>query len=572
MIVRELITKLGFKTDTAGFQKAEKQFDKLKGKARRTDAGLTNVKKSFLGVEKASFGAAGGLSTVVGILAGSALLGGFQALQRKASDANEDMNVLMEVFGPDGVSRIKNWGKTVGDEMGRSEYAMRNSAAGFGAFLEKMTPTIEEAETMSTTFAQLAVDMGSFYNTSDKQALTALKAGIVGETEPLKRYGIVMLESSLKAFALEKGIRKSYTAMDLHEKTALRFQFIMANTTKAQGDAARTSKGYANATKALKAVFNDIAVAIGMAMLPKVEKAVNLAKAGARRFLEWTRGSNILKNALTVLTVITAALTAKALIPLIANNWKLILQYGAIAAAVGAAIIVFDDLHTMFEGGVSVTGAYLDNVFGLGTTDSFVRNHAAGVQILGETWDATRESVGQFASDTWTMLSELFTKLRASAKDVLPDWMVKLIGRGVSGISGAARSAVEATGLDVGAMVQSYNAAPVRRAKGHGLNAEVEALEFGVANIDGRTEGQVARRNARAEAARLKKLTQGSQGGSASVDRYRSAQQSITVGGTVINVGNAKAEDVPKITRKLRKEGDRQRRQTQAALTRSGGG
>ena len=49
-----------------------------------------------------------------------------------------------------------------------------------------------------TSLVQLASDMASFNNTSVDDALLALRSGLSGETEPLKRFGIALSEVRLK--------------------------------------------------------------------------------------------------------------------------------------------------------------------------------------------------------------------------------------------------------------------------------------------------------------------------------------------------------------------------------------
>ena len=51
--------------------------------------------------------------------------------------------------------------------------------------------------------------MASFYNINQSEARTALSAVFTGETETLKRYGILITEVNLQEFARQKGITKS---------------------------------------------------------------------------------------------------------------------------------------------------------------------------------------------------------------------------------------------------------------------------------------------------------------------------------------------------------------------------
>ena len=59
---------------------------------------------------------------------------------------------------------------------------------------------------MSLKLVELAADLASFNNTSPEDALLALRSGLSGETEPLKRYGIAINDARLKQEALNQGI------------------------------------------------------------------------------------------------------------------------------------------------------------------------------------------------------------------------------------------------------------------------------------------------------------------------------------------------------------------------------
>mgnify|MGYP004551400147 FL=1 len=84
-----------------------------------------------------------------------------------------------------------------------------------------------------------------------------------GETETLKKYGVVMTEANLKSYALSLGIKKQYSEMSQAEKVALRYRFVLSTTADAQGDFAKTSTSWANQIKILTTRFQQLKTAIG---------------------------------------------------------------------------------------------------------------------------------------------------------------------------------------------------------------------------------------------------------------------------------------------------------------------
>jgi hypothetical protein len=100
-------------------------------------------------------------------------------------------------------------------------------ASTFMAMSNSMGVANKKGAEMAITLAGLAGDLASFYNTSVDMADTALQSVYTGETESLKKYGIVMTEANLKAYALTQGITKQYSAMSQAERIMLRYNYVL---------------------------------------------------------------------------------------------------------------------------------------------------------------------------------------------------------------------------------------------------------------------------------------------------------------------------------------------------------
>lgn len=245
MIVRELLTRIGYDVDPKSEQKAKQGLDRVKSAAQSL-----------------------GLVLSAGLVAA-----GFKRAIDAASDVEETMNVVTTAF-ENQADAVLRWAQVAGEASGRSQFAMREYAATVGAVVGPTLGSAEATAQLSQDMAQLAVDLGSFFNATDDEALQALRAGLIGSQEPLLRFGVNMSVAALDAFALEQGINKQTKEMTAAEKTMLRYRFIMARTTKAQGDAAKTSDGFANQTKRLEGNIRDIAVGIGEVFLPTAAKTL----------------------------------------------------------------------------------------------------------------------------------------------------------------------------------------------------------------------------------------------------------------------------------------------------------
>jgi hypothetical protein len=227
-------------------------------------------------IEKKSGGAAKALGDVAKIASGFVVAQGLMKLPgllsgfvSGASDLNESLSKVNTVFGSN-AKEIESWASTAAKNLGMSKGAALEAAGTFGNFLQAMGATTPAATAMSKSMVELATDLGSFNNADPTEVLLALRSGLSGEAEPLRKFGVALSEAAVKAKALELGIGTVGKELTEQEKIQARYAIIMEQTTMAQGDFERTSGGLANQTKILKASFKDAADQLGTAMLPAV--------------------------------------------------------------------------------------------------------------------------------------------------------------------------------------------------------------------------------------------------------------------------------------------------------------
>lgn len=198
-----------------------------------------------------------------------------------ASDLQEVQNVVDVTFG-ESASAIDSWAKRAGQQFGLTETQAKKFTSTLGAMMKSAGVSGNEIVTMSKDLAGLAADMASFYNLDFETAFQKIRSGISGETEPLKQLGVNMSVANLEAFALEKGLQKTFSQMSQSEQTMLRYQYIMQATADAQGDFARTSDGYANASRRVENAMNNLKTKGGALLL----EVVGPLKDGFASFLE----------------------------------------------------------------------------------------------------------------------------------------------------------------------------------------------------------------------------------------------------------------------------------------------
>lgn len=243
------------KIDTKGFNVGTKQLSN----------GLSGL-KSMLGKVAVAAAAAFSVKKLIDF--------GKQAVST-ASDLQEVQNVVDTAFGSMS-NKMEEFANTSIKQFGISRLAAKQTGSTFMAMASGMGIAQDSASDMAIALTGLSADMASFYNVEQDVASTALKSVFTGETETLKQFGIVMTEANLEAFALSQGITKSLSAMTQAEKVQLRYNYVMAQTTLAQGDFAKTQGSWANQTRILSEQWKEFSGTIGQALMGVLLPAVKV--------------------------------------------------------------------------------------------------------------------------------------------------------------------------------------------------------------------------------------------------------------------------------------------------------
>ena len=188
---------------------------------------------------------------------------------------DELANVTQQVF-ESSTKEIEQWARTIDKEVGRSIYQMQNFASVYGSMFKGAGFDTSFFKQISKDLATFTADFSSFFNVTDDEAFTAIKGALTGETEALKRYGLILNDTTMAEYALSKGIKEKWQELDTATKMQLRYNKLMEMTTYIQGDASRTIDGYANSLKKAEGLIDNIATAIGHKLLPFATKVVHM--------------------------------------------------------------------------------------------------------------------------------------------------------------------------------------------------------------------------------------------------------------------------------------------------------
>ena len=141
---------------------------------------------------------------------------------------------------------------------------LQKTGIAFGDAYSKGADSVAE---MSIQLTQLAGDLASFYDKDQEQVAKAMEAIWTGQTRAMRQFGIDLTQATLQEWALTQGIDANMKTMTQAEKTLLRYQYVMAHTTAAQGDFARTANTWANQIRMLRQNFALLGSTIGSVVI-----------------------------------------------------------------------------------------------------------------------------------------------------------------------------------------------------------------------------------------------------------------------------------------------------------------
>lgn len=128
----------------------------------------------------------------------------------------------------------------------------------FNQMSKSMGITNDASYLLSENFTKLGYDLSSLYNISTSSAMEKLRAGLAGQTKPLRDLGLDITQQSLQPIVDELGIDRSVKQLSQAEKMILRYIAVLRQASAAQGDFARTVETPANQLKILSAQFQEL--------------------------------------------------------------------------------------------------------------------------------------------------------------------------------------------------------------------------------------------------------------------------------------------------------------------------
>jgi vacuolar-type H+-ATPase subunit E/Vma4 len=233
--------------------------------------GLKQANAAF-GELQTSLGSLGKNFAIVGagIIGATALLGN---AVMSASNFEAEFEGVNQVF-KEAASSVQAFAETAAETAGLSETEALRAAKTFGLFATGAGLGVNAAADFSTTMVQLAGDLGSFNDLPTDEALAAIQSGLMGQAEPLRKFGVFLDDAALKSALLNAtGIEVTGT-LSTQQKMMAAYYAILEQTTVQQGDFVAYQDTLGNSLKTTQANFADLTREIGTILIPAITAAM----------------------------------------------------------------------------------------------------------------------------------------------------------------------------------------------------------------------------------------------------------------------------------------------------------
>ncbi len=282
-------------------------------------------------------------------------IAGAIALTKLAGDASnleESINALNVVFGENAAAIIKV-GEDSAKSFGLSKSEFNSGAVRFSAFAKVIAKEGGNVVDVIEKMTGRTADFASVMNIDLNRAQVLIQAGLAGETEGLRRFGIDVSAATVKAFAMANGIGTIGVELTEQQKILGRYGTIMDQTNAFQDDFVNTADDFANSMKILKAKTKTVREELGTSLLPIFADLIGIVQKAVDWFANLSDGTKkfiVIGAAITVALFLLAVpiLFLIAILPALAAGWTIftvsilpvLIPILAIIAAIAAMIAI----------------------------------------------------------------------------------------------------------------------------------------------------------------------------------------------------------------------------------------
>ncbi|MGH7020664.1 MAG: hypothetical protein ACREEY_12315, partial [Brevundimonas sp.] len=195
-------------------------------------------------------------------------LGAITALSYQAAKRAEAVDGAFQQTFRNMPKEASTAASAVSDEFNRLETDVKENFTQMSSVMTALGLEASQALSVTDQLQRRSLDLAAFRDVEDAEAFRAVMSGITGETEPLKRFGVVLNETAVKAELLRLGFKGNAQEASEAAKVTARANIILRQTADVQGQVAREAGNVTEKEKALRTEFTRTAEQFGKQFLP----------------------------------------------------------------------------------------------------------------------------------------------------------------------------------------------------------------------------------------------------------------------------------------------------------------
>lgn len=224
----------------------------FKGDDSDLDKKSSGISSKMGGIAK-SVGSAFVKGTAV---AGTALIGLIGKSVSMAGDLEQQLGGTEAVFGQF-ASQVQAKSKEAFSTMGLSANDYMATINKMGALMQGSGLDIETSMDLSSQAMQRASDVASIMGIDIDMAMESIAGAAKGNFTMMDNLGVAMNATTIEAYALSKGIKKSYNEMTKAEQVQYAMQMFLEKSSYAMGNYSKENETFAGSLQTLKSSFGN---------------------------------------------------------------------------------------------------------------------------------------------------------------------------------------------------------------------------------------------------------------------------------------------------------------------------
>lgn len=306
-----------------GQRNFDKTADAIERRQRQLDKNLSQLGSKF-----GSFAAP--------VQTASALaLGAITALSYQAAKRAEAVDGAFQQTFRNMPKEASTAASAVSKEFNRLETDVKENFTQMSSVMTALGLKAGQALSITDQLQRRSLDLAAFRDVEDAEAFRAVMSGITGETEPLKRFGVVLNETAVKAELLKLGFKGNAQEASEAAKVIARANIILRQTADTQGQVAREADNVTEKEKAMRTEFTRTAEQFGKQFLPVATEVLGWATDALTAFNNLPTGTQA--AALGLLALVAAGGPIAMVIKGLSDLIKAAVAARAAMAAVGGS-------------------------------------------------------------------------------------------------------------------------------------------------------------------------------------------------------------------------------------------